>query len=248
MRNQRGFSLLELIVVLGVLFVVTGAIFQMMNTASQRSSVEQAKLDMFQEAREFMDQMSRDLRQAGYPSPVNFTSTTLTASPAANDTHAAAGLVKVSATELQFEGDVGGVDLSGNPLNPGTVSEVHYYLDTSTANGCPCLRRSQVPKITGDPLSAQSTPVYQTEVQGVQNTSIFTAFINGQTGTPVTLPVDFDNNAATIASIDTIVAVLTVQSKYIDPQTRVHPISTLTISVRLNNCSQAAKSQPMSCY
>src|SRR5207237_366761 len=66
-----GFSLMEVLIVLVVLLTLTASIFQMINTSTQRSSTEQTKLDMFQEAREFMDQMSRDLRQAGYPSPRN---------------------------------------------------------------------------------------------------------------------------------------------------------------------------------
>ena len=63
-KNDRGFSLAELLIVLIVLMVVMAAIFQVIIMASARSASEQAKLDMFQEAREFMDQMSRDLRQA----------------------------------------------------------------------------------------------------------------------------------------------------------------------------------------
>src|SRR2546423_1320745 len=144
-QGQRGFSLLELMIVLVILLVIMSGIFKLMTTAGQRSATEQAKLDMFQEAREFMDQMSRDLRQAGYPSPLNFTSTALTAQ-ITNDTHAAVGLVKVAADELWFEGDVEGT---------GTVSVVHYWLDSSTTNNCPCLKRSQLPKVVADPYTGQ---------------------------------------------------------------------------------------------
>src|SRR5215510_1567690 len=135
MRNrQEGFSLIELMIVIILLIVVMGAIFQLMNTATKRSSTEQAKLDSFQEAREFMDQMSRDLRAAGYPSPRNVAQTLLTTFPVENDTHAAAGMVMIDSGELWFEGDVDGT---------GIISVVHYLLDTSTTNGCPCLKRSQ---------------------------------------------------------------------------------------------------------
>jgi prepilin-type N-terminal cleavage/methylation domain-containing protein len=238
-NKETGFSLVELLIVLVILVIVMGGVFRLMNLAIARSSTEQAKLDMFQEAREFMDQMSRDLRQAGYPSQRNFVSSALTVTPAANNARLAAGLIKVSAGELWFEGDV-----EGN----GTVSVVHFFLDTSTANNCPCLKRSQLPKVdNADPYTGQTTPVYQTEVQGVQNTNIFSAFIKGQTGTPVALPVNFNSNGSTISGIDTIQAVLTVQSNFPDPQTRVRPISTLAISVKLNNCSQAAGGMAMSC-
>jgi prepilin-type N-terminal cleavage/methylation domain-containing protein len=239
MRNrQQGFSLVELMIVIILLLVVMGAIFQLMNTATKRSSTEQAKLDSFQEAREFMDQMSRDLRIAGYPSPRNVSQAILTAFPVENDTHAAAGLVMVDSGELWFEADVDGT---------GVVSVVHYLLDTSTTNGCPCLKRSQLPKVTGNPYTEQTTPVYQTEVQGVQNTNIFSAFVHAQTGTPATLPITYTDNAHTLAAVDTIQAVLTVQSTFMDPDTKVRPISTLAITVKLNNCSQAANGEAMSC-
>jgi len=241
MKNaDKGFSLIELLIVMVVLGIIMGAVFSLVNLAAARSSTEQAKLDMFQESREFMDQMSRDLRQAGYPSAVNFTNSTLTISPVQDDGRVASGLVKVDVGELWFEGDVDGT---------GTVSVVHYVIDSSTTNNCPCLKRSQLPKVNNaDPYTGQTTPAYQTEVQGVQNTSIFTAYTKGATGTPLTLPLNFNSDGATIAGIDTIQAVLTVQSTFIDPQTRVHPIETLAITVKLNNCSLAAPTQAMSCF
>src|SRR5207249_11979253 len=51
-----------------------------------------------------------------------------------------------------------------------------------------CLKRSQLSKITADPLTGQTTAVYQVEVQGVKNTTaIFTAYNNGiAVGLPVT--------------------------------------------------------------
>src|SRR5438876_7986157 len=100
-RASRGFSLLELMIVLIIILSISAAIFQTINLTTQRSSAEQTKIDMFQEAREFMDQMSRDLRQAGYPSarnmdPVVFGVLTLTPpQPIINDHHVAAGIVKV---------------------------------------------------------------------------------------------------------------------------------------------------------
>src|ERR1044071_7959543 len=131
--TASGFSLLELMIVVVLVLVVTGAVFNVINLSTARSATEQTKLDMTQEGREFMDQMSRDLRQAGYPNPRNFASSVLTVSPIANDHRAAVGLVKVDANDLWFEGDVDG---------SGTVSVVQYHLDTSTSNNCPCLRRT----------------------------------------------------------------------------------------------------------
>src|ERR1700739_1244288 len=100
-NHNSGFSLMELMIVLVIVLTIAGAIFQTIHLTTQRTTSEQTKVDMFQEAREFMDQMTRDLRQAGYPNPRNmdpsvFTVLTLMPpQPISYDHHAAAGLVKV---------------------------------------------------------------------------------------------------------------------------------------------------------
>ena len=144
--SHRGFSLIELMVVILLLTVVMGAIFQLISVAMQRSSTEQSRLDTFQQAREFMDQMARDLRSAGYPNIRNFTEPALT-DPIKEDAQNAVGLVEVDDGVLQFEGDVDGA---------GTVSVVRYFLDPSTENNCPCLKRSQVAKVDGNPVDDQT--------------------------------------------------------------------------------------------
>src|SRR3989442_12349950 len=236
--GMRGFSLIELMIVLVVLLTIAGAIFQVINLSTERSSTEQTKLDMFQEAREFMDQMSRDLRGAGYPNPRNVVSTVLTQVPERNDRHAAVGLVKVEAGDLWFEGDVDGT---------GAVSTIKYHLDTSTANHCPCLKRSQLPKVDGDPLiegtGGQTPAVYEIEVQGVTNTEIFSAYDNGAA---VVLPVTM-STGGTLAGVDTIQAVLSLQATAADPQTHQKPTTTILTTLKLNNCSQAATGQQTSC-
>jgi type II secretory pathway pseudopilin PulG len=235
-RKQAGFSILELMIVMILVLTISGVILQVINLAGARSATEQAKTDVFQEAREFMDQMSRDLRQAGFPSPRNVDPSVFTQVPYINDLNAAAGLVLVSDTDLKFEGDTDGT---------GTVKVVHYHLDTSTTGGCPCLKRSELPKINGDPLTAQTTEVYQVEVQGVKNTNIFSAYNNGAA---LGLPVDITTNGGnSMAAVDTVQAMLTLESSAIDPQTRQKSVTTLVSTVRLNNCSQAAMGFKTSC-
>jgi prepilin-type N-terminal cleavage/methylation domain-containing protein len=237
--KECGFSLFELMIAMAVMLIVVGGIFGVIDVVNQRSYTEQAKLDMFQEAREFMDQMSRDLHQAGYPSPRHYVDgTVLEVSPVTHDKENAVGIVKVDSGDLWFEGDVDGF---------GKVSVVRYHLDTSTANGCPCLRRSQLEKVNGDPVGGQTTEVYQIQVTGVQNTEIFSVFARGTTGTPITLPINFTNNAVDIASADTIKAVLSLKSPNMDLKTKQHPQTTLVLTVKLNNCSQAAVNYAMSC-
>ena len=235
-KRHAGFSLIELMIVLVLVLAISGVILQVINLAGSRSATEQAKTDVFQEAREFMDQMSRDLRQAGYPSPRNMDPVVFTQNPFINDLHAAAGVVEVSDTDLRFEGDTDGT---------GTVEVVHYHLDTSTTSGCPCLKRSELPKVNGDPLTGQTAEVYQVEVQGVRNANIFSAYNNG---TPLGLPLDITTSGGTtIAAMDTIQATLTLESSALDPQTRQKSVTTLVSTVRLNNCSQAAIGFKTSC-
>jgi len=237
--KEQGFSLVELMMAIVVLLVVVGGIFSVIDVVNQRSYTEQAKLDMFQEAREFMDQMSRDLHQAGYPSPRHYVSgTVLDVSPVTNDKDNAVGIVKVASGDLWFEGDVDGT---------GKVSVVRYHLDTSTANGCPCLRRSQLANVDADPVDGQTAEDYQVQVTGVQNTQIFSVFARGTTGTPITLPINFNDNADNIASADTIKAVLSLRSPNMDLKTKQHPQTTLVLTVKLNNCSQATINYAMSC-
>jgi|SRR4051812_24125091 len=234
--RQRGFSLLELMIVLLVLSVLMGTVFQQISLVQQRNSAEQSKVDIFEESRSFMDQLTRDLHQAGYPNPRNFTAGYITGP---NDSHGAVGLVKVSVDQLWFEGDVDG---------DGVVDSVQFYLD-STGNNCPCLKRSQTSKLNANPLTGQGSATYYSEVQNVQNGTsgnpIFQAYdINGGL---ITLPVDFNSNANSIASIRSIKVTVTVQSPNMDFKTRTYPITTLVSSVDLDNCSQAAASQTMSC-
>ncbi|MGH9521312.1 MAG: PilW family protein [Terriglobales bacterium] len=234
-QPQSGFSLIELMIVLLVLSVMMGAVFQQINLVQQRNTAEQAKTDMFQESRSFMDQLTRDLHMAGYPNPRNFAPGYVTGP---NDTHAAVGLVQVTSNSLTFEGDVDG---------DGVIDSVQYYLN-STGNNCPCMRRSQTQKISADPMS-QGTAANYMEVQNVQNGTsanpIFQAYdINGNL---ITLPVDFDNNKTTMATIRSIKVTMTVQSPIVDIKTRIYPITTLVSSIDLDNCSQAATNKTMSC-
>jgi len=237
-KRQLGMSMIEVMVVLLITTVITGAVFTQIANVQRRSASEQVKLDLFQESRDFVDQISRDLHQAGYPSPRNFAAGQIT-SPSSGS--AAAGLVKVSDNELWFEGDMDG---------SGSVEVVKYKLVTDGDN-CPCLRRGEITKTDGVAPASQPDPSWYTEVQNVQNgdstTPIFYAFTGG--GTAISLPsggVTFASDPTTIAKIDTIKVVVTTKAKHKD-QNGNYPIATLVSTVRLNNCSQAASAQSMSC-
>jgi prepilin-type N-terminal cleavage/methylation domain-containing protein len=69
MTTQRGFSLVELLVVLVIFMIVTGAVFQLLNVAQVRYRAEKQFLESFQGARIGVDLMVRDIHNAGYPRP-----------------------------------------------------------------------------------------------------------------------------------------------------------------------------------
>ncbi|MGZ4831678.1 MAG: PulJ/GspJ family protein [Terriglobales bacterium] len=225
-KRQAGFSIIEMMIACAITTVIMGAIFSQIIQSQKYSTSQAAKLDLFQESRQFMDQMSRDLRAAGYPNTRNFQSDPV--SPAQNSPQEAVGLVKLDVGELWFESSVDG---------SGSVSVIHYKL-VSTGTGCPCLVRSATPKIAADPLTGQGESD-ETEVQYVLNGSttdpIFRAYYSD--GTTVTLPIDISNSS--LANINSVAVTLKVQSPYQDMQTGQKPTMTLLSTVRLTNCSVA---------
>ena len=68
-KRQRGFTLIELLVALGIFLLVIGAAFTLLSTSQQRYRTESQVLNSFQEARLGMDQMVRDINDAGFPPP-----------------------------------------------------------------------------------------------------------------------------------------------------------------------------------
>ncbi len=70
--RQEGFTLIELLVSLGIFLVITGAAFTLLGSSQQRYQVETQVLSSFQEARLGLDQIVRDVNDAGYPPPTFF--------------------------------------------------------------------------------------------------------------------------------------------------------------------------------
>jgi prepilin-type N-terminal cleavage/methylation domain-containing protein len=67
--ENRGFTLLELMVSLAIFLLICGAAFTLLETSQQRSRTESQMLTSFQEARLGLDQVVRDVNDAGYPPP-----------------------------------------------------------------------------------------------------------------------------------------------------------------------------------
>ncbi|HVG91514.1 MAG TPA: type II secretion system protein, partial [Alphaproteobacteria bacterium] len=101
--EQRGFTLIELMMVVLLLSIVVGAVFSQIERAQVRYRVEDQKVDLTQQEREFIDQFTRDLHQAGYPSVPMFGGAYTTSS-----SQTAVGVWSISATDLHMEGNVDG--------------------------------------------------------------------------------------------------------------------------------------------
>lgn len=242
-NKQRGFSLIELLVVLLILGVVSGAIYAQIAAVQQRGRTEQTKLDYMQESRDFVDQFFRDINQIGYPNSrmVDTTSALFVpalSSPLINDNRMAVGLIKADAQEIRFESDIAGT---------GKVQSVIYKLNGSGTCAL-CFQRSQTDKVSGDPLTGQ-TQNWGTEINDVVNATVFTYF--RADGTQVTgVPFDMSTaaGAQTLASIKSIQINVRVQNPNVfDPKTRQPIEMTFEGEVSINNCSMVANGQPMSC-
>jgi prepilin-type N-terminal cleavage/methylation domain-containing protein len=73
-ERQFGFTLIELMVALGIFLLVTGAAFGLLKSSQQRYQTESQVLTSFQEARLALDQIVRDVNDSGFPPPT-FTGT-----------------------------------------------------------------------------------------------------------------------------------------------------------------------------
>src|SRR5260370_27780760 len=131
--RQRGFSTIELTIVIGILSIIIAGIFTQMDQAQQRAYTERIKLDNMQEARDFVDQFFRDINQIGYPNVRMMDVTSPSWAPAlstpasygwhntsAKDHRVAIGLGKIDNTAFQFEADTnadGNVQRVPNQIN-----------------------------------------------------------------------------------------------------------------------------------
>lgn len=70
--SQQGFSLIEVMMVMAIFLVVTGAVFGLMNTIQIQYRNESQFMESFEAARMGMDLIIRDIHNAGYPPPYTF--------------------------------------------------------------------------------------------------------------------------------------------------------------------------------
>jgi prepilin-type N-terminal cleavage/methylation domain-containing protein len=235
--RTRGFSLIELMIVMVLMSIIVGAVMRQISLMQQRSRGEQSKVDIFQESRDFVDQFVRDAHQTGYPSSRMFDTTSWTtavASPVYTDSRLAAGVIFIGPSEIKFEGDVDG---------DGVVDVVDYNL-LATGNNCPCLQRGAVSKVSG-------STVFSNEVQNVQSAGttadpIFVGYTAA--GTAVT-SADLTTLAGrqALATIKTIMIRVKTKANLADSQSGLASETTLSGQSVVVNCSLTATGQTNSC-
>jgi prepilin-type N-terminal cleavage/methylation domain-containing protein len=80
--RERGFSLIEMLVVVAVFTIIAGSVFLLLNVSQQRYKMESELLGSFQTARIGMDQMMRDIHTSGYPPVQSLPAAVASANPA----------------------------------------------------------------------------------------------------------------------------------------------------------------------
>ncbi|SRR5713226_5576086 len=155
-KSQIGFTLIELMVSVAIFMLICGAIFELMGTTQKRFRTESQVLGAFEEARLGLDQIVRDVNDAGYPPQNHFSgaaaATVYAASPIAwSPNYAPATPCQIGTAgggtcaspgdfDLIVEGDVDGT---------GVVEWIRYQLQGTTL-----FRGVMTPKGAGDPVAA----------------------------------------------------------------------------------------------
>jgi prepilin-type N-terminal cleavage/methylation domain-containing protein len=226
---SRGYTLLELLISLAILATVTGAVFEHINAMQKKASSAAMKLDMNQQAREFLDQTVRDLHMAGYPGASMYSN------PLLHPSQVAAGLVRVSPMEILLEGDV------NNDGNVYSVDIAYVANDPNDPN-CPCIRRSAQAKVDADSFSQPSNPNY-TETQrvfppgtgaGQSGEYLFAYYDQNGNAIDVGTGVDLHSAPGTIASIKTVKINLSLLTNQRDPASGGFISTSMSATSRLN--------------
>jgi prepilin-type N-terminal cleavage/methylation domain-containing protein len=168
---QSGFTLIELLTALGIFLVICGAAFTLLGTTQKRYQSDSQVLNSFQEARLGMDQMVRDINDAGFPPPsyfattsttnqTQFASTPFAFSPYPSSCQVASSCTTPGEFDLIIQTNI-------DPQNTSTVSWIRYQLvGTTLMRGVSAIVANEDP--TSDAQLSQAMTPY---VQNVMNNS-----------------------------------------------------------------------------
>jgi prepilin-type N-terminal cleavage/methylation domain-containing protein len=244
---EGGFSLLEMLVVAAILSIVFAVIIDAMSMFQQRGGAEAQKVDSVQMARDFLDQVNRDLHDVGYPPPAVISGS----GTCVGNVALACGIVYYSPLKVQYEGDLDGT---------GTVYQVTLQVVPNAAGSCPCVLQRGV--VTKTAALAGTVPTYYTEVNGLLNTgnwagvaSYSVALGSGGAYNSYSTTDVFDgyyNDATQVTTSCTSAAACVgsatpirelqitanVAPTYSDPTTKLYPVFSLTSKARISNVAR----------
>jgi prepilin-type N-terminal cleavage/methylation domain-containing protein len=261
-RQQRGFSLIEMLIVVAVLSLVLGAIFNTILDGMKKYRQEENRVNTTQQSREFLDQIVRDLHSSGYPGLRMYDPSVIgNGSTAQSNSNVAVGLVAVSATDIWFEGDID---------DSGQVQSIRYTLQANANGHCPCtIMRGSTLKLGGTAPSSQ-TVQYNTELENVinstggatpyaldggtifngtaaSNNTLYASFktvpvfsFYDQNGNAVTVPSDLQGSnlntgISAVANVYMISVALNLLSAQEDLQTHLRSGVSMRAMVKMNN-------------
>lgn len=172
-NSERGFTLIEILAALGIFLLVTGAAFTLLTSSQQRYQTETQVLSTFQEARLGMDQMVRDINDAGFPPPTyaNVNPAKVTSAPfgwSPGYTVPNSCLIGITCiTPGDFDIIVETEASPTDPACPGLVEWIRYQLPT---NGTTLMRGVACKQLSHDP-AIDTSDVLVPFVQNVVNNS-----------------------------------------------------------------------------
>jgi prepilin-type N-terminal cleavage/methylation domain-containing protein len=166
-KRQPGFTLVELLVALGIFLVVIGAAFTLLGSSQNRYRTESQVLTSFQEARLGLDQIVRDVNDAGYPPPTYvstsfnlFATTPFAWSPGYSANNSCNIVISSGKPVCTTPGDFDLIiETNPNPLDltcvPNCMQWIRYQLQTPPLVPVPTLMRGVAFKAAGtDPAAA----------------------------------------------------------------------------------------------
>ncbi len=244
-ERELGFSAIEMLISVALITLVLGVALAAMRDMQARNFAEGSRVDTVQETRDFIDQVVRDVHVAGYPSSRVLNQPLGSCTGNAN---IACGIISFSPLQVTYEGDLDGT---------GTIRQIYLNLVQGPGGACPCILQRGVVLKTIPP----SPVTYFTEVNGVLNSgngagaSTFGAALGGPgnyaayttadvfsayqlDGTQVTVacgvPVP---NPAACSNIRSLQITANVAPTFMDPNTKIFPVVSITSKARLNNNS-----------
>lgn len=174
-NSQLGFSLIELMVALAIFLLITGAAFTLLSSSQQRYQNDSQLLNSFQEARLGLDQMVRDIDDAGYPPPsfvgtdvTQFTSTPFGWSPGYTvPTACTVDITCITPGDFDLI-----IETNPNPQDAGSqVQWIRYVLQVPPAVPVPTLMRGAALKQSGHDPAVDTSSLLVPFVQNVVNNS-----------------------------------------------------------------------------